>query len=215
VSAGGPHLLVGLACGAALAGRVDVDHAPIILATGISALLPDLDHEHSTASKWATQAYGLASVAIATRFGWVEWQRTGNGTLAITIGIATVVALLGMLHYFAPWKLFEHRGPLHWPLTGVSVGVAAAVLFGSQPIGWAVAIGWWSHLVADSPTWAGMPLLGPLSTRMLHVTPERILFVPTRWHSGKAIVEWPLALAALYAALVRIGMLPIPWDHRL
>jgi hypothetical protein len=53
-------------------------------------------------------------------------------------------------------------------------------------------IGWASHLVADAPSYRGLPLLWPYSRRVLHLAPAMLW-----WHSGTLWIEWPIALACL------------------
>jgi membrane-bound metal-dependent hydrolase YbcI (DUF457 family) len=76
------------------------------------------------------------------------------------------------------------------------VGLVAALLLGSLPLGLAVLAGWASHLLADAPSYRGLPVLWPFSQRMVHLTPAML-----RWRSGTAWIEWPIALACLLASI--------------
>lgn len=80
-------------------------------------------------------------------------------------------------------RLFGHRGPTHYLVSAVLVGVAVGVLValaapGSWWVGVAVAVGWVTHLLGDACTDAGVPLLGPWSTRRLG------LWRPLRFKTG-------------------------------
>jgi hypothetical protein len=77
----------------------------------------------------------------------------------------------------------------------VAVALIGLAVFGTTRLGLAVAVGWLAHLVADAPTYKGLPLLWPLSNRMMHLTPGVL-----RWQSGTGWIEWPLALACLWLA---------------
>lgn len=200
------HLVIGAAAGLVLAGGVGVEQAPIVLTTAVASLLPDLDHEHSTASAYARWAYHLGGAALAFHAAVQILTVTGQPVAAAVGGIGVFIALTLALSVVMPYRWVEHRGPLHSIAMALIVGLVTAVLFDSQALGLAMLVGWLSHLLADAPTYAGLPLLWPASDRMLHITPR-----PFRWRSGTDIIEWPLALLCLWLGCVSIGVAPRPW----
>lgn len=70
-----------------------------------------------------------------------------------------------------------HRGATHWLLSGAAVTtvVGAAVGAAWVPLGLPVALGigcgYAAHLLADACTPCGVPLLGPVRTRRVHLLP--------------------------------------------
>jgi LexA-binding, inner membrane-associated putative hydrolase len=120
--------------------------------------------------------------------------------LGVATGVPTFVLASVVVERLEPWRWVEHRGPLHAPIVLPLVGCVAWLLLGSVQLGLLVMTGWASHLIADTPTYRGLPLLWPYSKRMVHLTPAML-----RWHSGTAWIEWPLALAcfALSTRLTR------------
>lgn len=72
----------------------------------------------------------------------------------------------------------SHRGFTHWIATGLLVAGAAGALTSRfvpavwVPITAGVACGYLLHLLADACTPAGAPLLGPFTTRRVHLLPR-------------------------------------------
>jgi membrane-bound metal-dependent hydrolase YbcI (DUF457 family) len=211
----GPHLAIGAACGLALTGGWSAEHAPAIGFCAAAALLPDLDHHGSVASSWLGSGLSLvalaAGVLAATHTEWIAQQPVGANVMAllasllprvsrplqllllgVATGVLTFVVASVVVERLEPWRWVEHRGPLHAPIVLPLVGCVAWLLLGSVQLGLVVMAGWASHLIADAPTYRGLPLLWPYSKRMMHLTPAML-----RWHSGTAWIEWPLALASL------------------
>jgi hypothetical protein len=127
----------------------------------VAALLPDLDSTDST----ARTSLGLGKEQIKR-----EWRKRPRPALIVR-RVASIP-----FNIFA--RLIPHRGPTHWLLTALILwGVVAcgANLFGLPPVLWvAFGAGYMSHLLADSLTVAGVPLLGPLSGRSLRLLPRPI-----------------------------------------
>jgi membrane-bound metal-dependent hydrolase YbcI (DUF457 family) len=255
---GRAHLLIGAGLGVALGGGVSLDHAPVIATTAVSALLPDLDHEHSDASRlYTTVGTGLGSIGL----GWLVLrlaavdpgqlvgqlareivrmllsQDTARFGVLVLIGALALLALVVvdlllirlLLELLRPSRYFQHRGALHWPSTGLLLGLVAVLVawrqLGTIEPGVAFAVGWFSHLLADTPTLAGMPLLEPFARAPEHEHWRRVDVVrlndgqavlddepvweaypcthvhltPTwfRWRSGDRAVEVPIAAAVL------------------
>ena len=66
--------------------------------------------------------------------------------------------------------LFGHRGALHYPLIVIILG-ALAIYVDSNVLLW-LAVGYMSHLLADSLTKMGIPALGPLTRRRFGIGPR-------------------------------------------
>jgi membrane-bound metal-dependent hydrolase YbcI (DUF457 family) len=216
-------LAIGAACGLALADGWSAEQAPTIGVCALAALLPDLDHHSSVASSWLRTGVTLvalaASVLAATHTDWLAQQPVGAGLIrllasalpavspslqlllvGLAVGVLALVVTSVVGEGLEPWHWVEHRGPLHAPILLPAVGLIAALLLGNPQLGVVVAVGWASHLVADAPSYRGLPLLWPYSHRMLHVTPAML-----RWHSGTPWIEWPVALACLLASRRLVG----------
>jgi inner membrane protein len=66
-------------------------------------------------------------------------------------------------------SLVGHRGLLHWPLlAGVMLYVGHNA---GYPLLFFLGVGWLAHLAGDILTKEGVPLLAPLSTRKISLTP--------------------------------------------
>jgi membrane-bound metal-dependent hydrolase YbcI (DUF457 family) len=71
-----------------------------------------------------------------------------------------------------------HRGATHWLLIGavttIVLAAGAAALWAplALPVAIGTACGYGAHLLADACTPHGAPLLGPLSTRPIHLLPR-------------------------------------------
>lgn len=70
------------------------------------------------------------------------------------------------------FKIFGHRGMLHYPVVAVVLGVLAVALH-IPWLAW-LAVGYASHLLADSVTKMGIPILGPLSSERYGLGPRSL-----------------------------------------
>ena len=107
----------------------------------------------------------------------------------------------------APMTIFaalaQHRGATHWLLSGAA---ATIVLVGAAGALWpplalpvliGVGCGYSAHLVADACTPRGAPLLGPISTRPIHLLPRRMRVVTGGPGDLLALTAATLTAAAL------------------
>ena len=102
-----------------------------------------------------------------------------TGLDAVGVGISSFIR-----------TLLGHRGPLHWPLWGIVIMLAARV--GNLPP-WAfwLGFGYAAHILGDALTKSGVPLFGPLSDRDISLTPMTVGgFV----ESGLGYVLWSIAV---------------------
>lgn len=185
---GTTHAAVGAASmvGAALVGVPLADMVPMAAISAGAALGPDIDHPNST----VTQSYGrahevihalsrqvrLATATVYDRRGWHgnrydpdHRALTHTGLSAVVVGAACGAVSLapgGAVLLAALWT---------WPLRKMirygmalpflcSLWVLIARLDPSMMM-WAVGVGWFSHVLADGCTTAGVPLLWPLSIK--------------------------------------------------
>jgi membrane-bound metal-dependent hydrolase YbcI (DUF457 family) len=143
---GKTHLGIGLLVGAAapFVGLAGPDSALAWAALAIGSLAPDLDGQGfiTKPSTLVPEVIPLPSVV----------DRTGG-----TVGRAIA-------------GVFGHRGALHYPIVVIILG-ALAIYLNSPVLLW-LAVGYMSHLVADSLTKMGIPALGPLSSRRFGIGPR-------------------------------------------
>jgi len=185
---GESHMIFGAA--ATATGLVTLGYTPanvgmghFALAVGLGALvalLPDIDAPDTK----IRQIFGVGSRQARSRLR--RWYRKG-----------IIINLLNLLRYaisrvldLLAW-LLPHRGPTHWLI------VAAALTYGfylvSSWYGWpllwwrAFAIGYSSHLFADSLTVSGVKLFAPFYDKAVGL-PIRFLRVRTNsWQEGFAL----------------------------
>ena len=125
-----------------------------------------------------------------------------RNVLARAVGFV-LRAPLRLLALVAP-----HRGFTHWLLTGVLVTAVAAVLVGAvapslaAPVALGVACGYLMHALADACTPHGAPLLGPFSTRSVHLLPRGLRI--TTGGAGDTAVLIVATVAAAYVALTQL-----------
>lgn len=139
------HLFIGLLSGAAAA--VYVFHAGaqaaflFTLASGASALLPDLDMRKSKASKMAHAALFIlifaAAFLLSYPYGW-GWE--GFFLFAAIL----LLAMLGLDLFIRP----RHRGIMHSISFLFALSAASFFIFGGF-FASALAAGYFSHLCAD------------------------------------------------------------------
>lgn len=110
----------------------------LVGATAFGSVLPDIDHEHA----------------------YLAQRRVGKGALSFR-PLQLIAALVN--------QVFGHRGATHslaaTALMGALVTIPLAVFFGLPFLGLAFTWGYFSHLLADCMTRAGVKFFLPLSTR--------------------------------------------------
>jgi membrane-bound metal-dependent hydrolase YbcI (DUF457 family) len=163
-------------CAGLHAAGVDVGPVPTVAGAalcGMGALLPDLDHPQSMASR----SLGLVSRIVSAGI------RAGSG----------------------------HRGPTHWGIVGVVLGVVVGVLAmladpGLWWVGLAVGGGYVVHVLGDCLTDAGAPLFGPWCRRPVGV------WVPLRFKTGRRgfwvelwLVRPVLVVAGVVSVVALVG----------
>jgi len=96
-------------------------------------------------------------------------------------------------------KIIPHRGPTHWLLTWFVLSPlamsAVIALHWPMPFAFAFSVGYLSHLLVDTLTHSGVPLLGPLSKHRVHLLPGILRF---RFDSP---VQWAYVLVIWYVVL--------------
>lgn len=101
------------------------------------------------------------------------------------------MAITHWLHSFG----VEHRGLTHYGLSALVI-IAVSTLIGWSvgygDVGFALGLGYLSHLVADSMTIDGIPLWGPFSEQRFHLLPKLL-----RVRSGGPVEPLVFILAAI------------------
>lgn len=101
-------------------------------------------------------------------------RRTQFERRSITVALAGGVLRLPMTIFAA---LAKHRGATHWLLSGAAATIVLAAAAGAispgltLPVAIGTGCGYSAHLLADACTPHGAPLLGPFSTRRVHLLP--------------------------------------------
>ena len=210
---GHTHALSGVVTGLAVGSLAMHEHPPsLLLLTGLTAayaLAPDLDSCGSTEAR----SFGFATWCLAWCVRTVSGgHRHGSHSL---LGVAAFTG--------AAWLacLFRHDWPGRVALFVIlAVGVAAAVdaltpraahagnvlaLAGAAAMCWtgyglamvplAAALGTSTHLLGDSATRCGVPLLWPATMKEFHLTPRPLRFTTGHW--PETWIVTPLLLAVL------------------
>ncbi len=134
-----------------------------LVGTGLAALgglLPDIDEPRSLIGH---------SPQILAR-GATRRSRRGSLTRVLILVLGELLTGLVQALSTAIRELMGHRGMMHWALMAVALAVPLAALWGPH-IGLYFLIGYLSHLALDMMTRSGVPVLGPLSKRRLHLLP--------------------------------------------
>lgn len=92
-------------------------------------------------------------------------------------------------------RLLGHRGPLHWPLIGISLCILG-IVFNKEALVW-FGFGYLSHILADYCTTGGIPLLGPFSRHIYRWSPLRTgskaeILVFVVFLMAMLLLGWPL-----------------------
>lgn len=162
------------------AGEGIVSFGLAVLLGTIVATLPDIDTPDSA----IRNKFGVGD--RQSRHNLRRWRRKSLFEAALYLLLRPVAILLNFLARF-----FPHRGPTHWLI--VAVGLIWLVRSLVQAQGWspmiwqAFAIGYLSHLLADSCTKAGLKLFAPFYQEAVGL-PIRWLRVRTgSWQEGVAL----------------------------
>ena len=192
------HLLLGAAASTTFLLAVGVSpleqpslFAGGLLAGSIGALLPDID---SGNTKIRT------SVGLGSRQAVRNLRRRNQDVIEKSLNISRYV-LARQLDILT--SLLPHRGVTHWGLTWFAVALLAryvAFQKGWHPLlAWLFALGYASHLLADSLTRAGIPFVAPISRRKIRLLPRKLAF---RTGSGQEQLAVGILLSLMVALLV-------------
>lgn len=209
---GTSHALSGGVTGLAVGSLIlHEPSAPLVALTGLTAayaLAPDLDGCHSTEARsfgfvtwclaWGIRAvsgghrhgtHSILGIAAFTGFAWLaclfrhDWP--GRVALFVILAVGLAAALDAL-------RIGGHVGNL------LALGAAAAMCW----TGWelvlvpvAAALGAGTHILGDSLTRSGVPLLWPATMREFHLTPRRLWF--TTGKLAEHALVTPLLLAVL------------------
>jgi len=144
------HVIVGLAFGAIVFFLLGAGLFELLLVTafaGLSALVPDLDHDASKGRQWLDLAFiGFAAMTV---YG------SGCGTKIClpeisTLGtmLITFLAMAGIYFLFFKFCKPKHRGITH-TLAATAVFAILLYFIVGKTLALAGLVGYFSHLVAD------------------------------------------------------------------
>lgn len=137
---GSSHVVVGFAAALATSHLFHVPLSPVVLAAALAgSLAPDID--------------GGGSISRPSKFFGGALPRFA-GRIVDSIGAGSSAAVRALV---------GHRGVLHWPLTGIIIFMTGFYL--RSPLTSWFAIGYLSHILADTVTVEGIPFFAPLSLR--------------------------------------------------
>jgi membrane-bound metal-dependent hydrolase YbcI (DUF457 family) len=163
---------------------------PLMSFTGfVAAGIPDVFDSRDAAGR---DPVGLS---------WKGIKKDGKRVKSFTDGLLLLPRALVAIVIDLISKIIPHRGPTHWLLTwfGLSLLAVGAViaLHWPMPFAFAFSVGYLSHLLADTLTHSGVPLLGPMSKHRVHLLPGILRFrfdSPVQW--AYVLVIWCLVLFA-------------------
>lgn len=213
---GRAHLAIGVLSGATILGGLALVGVPLHLTdveagavvAGLGALLPDLDHLNSKASKsiptrLLVEAGTFAAMIVGLWFLLTSLGGTASGA-AFLSGVAPMLRILGRLAILGVVLLVlsvlirsftGHRGATHSLVAagaGTLVAFVGCALLSVPPwyallVGW----GWLTHLAADATTHDGVPqlmwLLGPTSPSLSVASLPTKRPAPARLTSGAPV----------------------------
>ena len=148
----------------------EIGWATLAIGTGtLAALLPDIDG-HDTSIR---NNFGLGRAQIRRDF---KRRRRRSFFQRLVDVLQWIISLpLDVFAYLMP-----HRGPTHWGSTAVVLTLIGAFfvrLFGWHDWLWlCFGLGYFSHIVTDGLTVAGVPLYGPLTKRTVRFMPRFLTF---------------------------------------
>ena len=150
---GKTHLAIG-ACALGVVCRVvgvSPDGLDLLLVL-LGSLAPDLDVDANDNPN---------SGPLITRAGSFLRPFVGYGLSRILDEVLFVVQKMVSL-------VSQHRGVTHWPIFGLII-IGFAFLLESQPLAYFM-VGYFSHIIADTFTCAGLPLFSPFSKQVISLT---------------------------------------------
>ena len=197
------HAIVGTAVTAATLVVLDVPISAefaFALCIGVfAALLPDIDSGQNLLKSLVRA--GDQPRGVQFLFGRMPRKRSLYRSVYVTLGVIEVGirSLLVKIFNVLDW-LLPHRGPAHYPVTALLLGYGiyrASLAYNFSEI-YAIVFtaGYLSHIVADSLTRAGIPLLGPIYRKRLHLLPKRLRVRTQRGMSASERL-WVVVIVAL------------------
>jgi membrane-bound metal-dependent hydrolase YbcI (DUF457 family) len=176
---GKTHVAVGLAAGTAVTLAGGGPEGAEWLALAFGSVAPDLDGRES-----------LASTPSAWLPRFIPFPRLLD-------------KLVGFI-FRIPANIFGHRNTLHYPVVAVGLyGLGA-----SMGLGWLrwLAVGYATHIIADSLTKQGVPWLGPLSSRDYGILPRFLRLTTGGFIEGLvSILAWTWVAMGIVASVIGSG----------
>jgi len=202
------HAIVGTAVTVATLVVLDVPplSAEFALATFygfIASLLPDIDGGQNLL-KSLVRAKDQPRI-VRLFFGRMPRKRGLFKSIYILLGMIEVTArsFLVRILNFLDW-LLPHRGPTHYLATAFLLDYLiyrASLAYGFSAIySIAFTAGYISHILADSLTRAGVPLLGPFYRHRLHLLPKPMRIYTKRGMSASERLWVALILCGAFCA---------------
>ncbi len=185
---GKAHMAIGFSLGLLL--TKDVSEAWLVIpVTTIAAVLPDiLDAKHSS----GRNPLGLS---------WSSIRRTRaqrNKSIVDWTGLILRTILAWLLDCIT--RIIPHRGLTHWLITWLAfsalVSTGISVWHNNLTIALGFALGYLSHLIADSFTVSGVALLSPFHRASIHLLPRGLRF---RYDS---VIQWVIVFVVLGIVLL-------------
>lgn len=194
---GESHFIFGAAVTAT--GLVTLGYTPANVGTGhfalavgvgaLVALLPDIDAPDTK----IRQIFGVGS--RQARRNLRLWRRKDLIVNLLNLLRFVISRVLDFLCFFLP-----HRGPTHWLIVAVALTYGfyeLSLLYGWPLLWWrAFALGYGSHLFADSLTISGVKLFAPFYNQPVGL-PFRFLRIRTGgWQEGSVLIGLVLCCMA-------------------
>lgn len=217
---GKTHGAIGVATGCLIC-TIGISHgyglaAVSVLTSGVGAKLPDIDHNSSKIGRTrktvmnVVKVVGTLTLTGAIALTAYEALRTGSWLKAIlTVLLPVLAVVLACIAAKVPAVqkalgfYTKHRGIMHTMVVPVLLIVLTIYRVNIPVIQWALiglAAGYVSHLIADSLTVSGCPLLWPITKNDMHLLPK-VVRVKTGTAAetivGALIVGGELCLSAI------------------
>lgn len=158
-----------------------------VITSTAGAMMPDIDHDNSKIGSARKQVFRLVRsivtfVSIWSIFGFAAYAYLTKNVSALLIAGVAIVVMFGFTFLATNPKikkqmnfLVKHRGIMHTLFVPALMLVAGKYF--ANPILESIltgfALGYFSHLFADTLTVAGTPLLWPLSKRNISLLPVK------------------------------------------